>query len=594
MMRRWKMKTRCDLGGHLVTAILSAGLFFFAMVASAGAAGGPPALIVEDELIVQHKAGAPEAKVQDALHGQGALVDDEISPLRIKKIRVPAHAREKVRAALAKNPHFTFVESNHIAEPTITPNDSLFSSQWHLPKIAAPQGWDITTGSIASIIAVADSGVDSLHPDLAGKLVPGYNFYANTTDTRDVYGHGTWVAGAAAALSNNGSGVSGVSWGSAIMPIVITSSTGYSTYYAMAQAITYAADNGVRIINLSFAGTSASATLQNAVTYAWNKGTLVFASAGNYATSTPYYPAACEHAVAVTATTSADALAGFSNFGAWVDIAAPGASIYTTARGGGYASVSGTSFSSPIAAGLGALILSVNPNLTNAQVVEILRQNADDLGTAGFDPLFGYGRINVYKSLSAARSYIPKPDTEAPAVSLTSPVNGASVGGTTTVSVAANDAVGVTQVELYVDGALYAADATGPYGFSWDTTKYSDGVHTLYALAHDGAGNIGQSAEIAVTVYNPKDVTPPAVRIASPVQGATVGRRVVVDAGASDNVGVVRTELRIDGVLMTTASGGSLSYSWNAFKATPGSHTVTVKAFDGAGNSSTASTVVYK
>ncbi|MBT1077344.1 S8 family serine peptidase, partial [Geobacter grbiciae] len=188
-----------------------------------------------------------------------------------------------------------------------------------------------------------------------------------------------------------------------------------------------AADHGVRIINLSYGGSTTSSTLQNAVNYAWNKGAIVFASAANYNTSTPYYPAACTNAVSVSATDANDAKASFSNYGPTIDIAAPGVSILTTANGGGYASVSGTSFSSPIAAGLGALILSVNPTLTNAQVVDIITRNADDIGTPGFDQYFGYGRINVLKSLTAAQSAVPVSDATAPTASITSPTNSSTV-----------------------------------------------------------------------------------------------------------------------------------------------------------------------
>ncbi|EHP83704.1 peptidase S8 and S53 subtilisin kexin sedolisin, partial [Geobacter metallireducens RCH3] len=196
---------------------------------------------------------------------------EEIAPIRVKRIKVPAAARAKVKAALAKNPHVTFVEENYLAEQTMVPNDPSYASQWHLPKIAAPAGWDISTGSSSVDIAILDSGVDPSHPDLAGKLLPGFNFVFNNTDTHDVTGHGTKVAGSAGAMGNNGAGVAGVAWQNQIMPLVIADSTGYATYSRMASAITYAADHGVRIINLSYGGSTSSSTLQNAVNYAWNK-----------------------------------------------------------------------------------------------------------------------------------------------------------------------------------------------------------------------------------------------------------------------------------------------------------------------------------
>lgn len=565
------------------------------LAAALAGAAPPPQKFVTDELLVQFKAGVHKAGSDTVLRGAGAQEADDIPQLRVKRIKVPAAARDKVKAALAKNPNVTFVEENFLAEPLVTPNDPSFASQWHLPKIAAPAGWDISTGSSSVDIAILDSGVDPGHPDLAGKLLPGFNFVTNTADTRDVTGHGTKVAGSAAAMANNGAGVAGVAWQNQIMPLVIADSTGYATYSRMASAITYAADRGVRIINLSYGGSTSSSTLQNAVNYAWSKGAIVFASASNYNTSTPYYPAACTNAVSVSATDANDAKASFSNYGATIDIAAPGVSILTTANGGGYASVSGTSFSSPIAAGLGALILSVNPTLSNAQVVDIITQNADDIGAPGFDQYFGHGRINVHRSLAAARNAVPVSDTTAPKAAITSPSSSSTVKGVTTVAVAASDDTSVAKVELRIDGAPLATAATAPFSFAWDTTTVADGTHTLEAVAYDGAGNIGQSGGVAVKVANAVDTIAPTVAITSPANGAKVGTSTTIAIAASDNVGVSRIELYLDGKLATSKTGiSSLSYIWNTRKIAAGAHTILSKAFDAAGNVATTSITVYK
>jgi len=277
------------------------------------------------------------------------------------------------------------------------------------------------------------------------------------------------VAGTAAAISNNIAGVAGVAWGNPIMPLVVLNSDNWGSYYDVARAITFAADNGIRVINISLGGSSSSSTMQNAINYAWTKGTLVFASAMNNAASTPNYPAACEHVVAVSATTSSDTRASFSNYGAWIDIAAPGVSILTTNRGGGYGYWSGTSFSSPIAAGLAGLIISANPDLTNTQLVEIITQNADDLGDPGFDQYYGYGRVNACASLVAAIGTAPEPEPEPditdPLVSIASPDEGSNVSSSITVSVSATDNVGVDSVELYIDGAFFGTSATNPHNF---------------------------------------------------------------------------------------------------------------------------------
>jgi thermitase len=565
----------------------------FAMTATAWG-DNVAAPCVADELLVQTKAGVAKEKFEAVLGMLGATTVEEIPQISVKKIKVPPQALEKVKAALAKHPHVKFVEQNYLARSGSIPNDPSYPSQWHLPKIAAPSGWDISTGSNVIDIAIIDSGVDPSHPDLAAKLLQGYNFLTGNTDTHDVLGHGTAVAGAAAALGNNSVGVAGIAWQNAIVPLVVLDATDYASYSNIASAICYAADHGVRIVNVSIGGSSSSSTLQNAVNYAWNKGTMIFASAMNNSSGTPYYPAACANVVAVSATTSSDTLAGFSNFGSWITVSAPGANIYTTNNGGGYGAWNGTSFSSPITAGLAALILSVNPTLSNAQVVDIIEKNADDLGAAGFDQYFGYGRINVYKSLVAAQTIAPQTDTTAPAASVTSPANGDTVLGAVQVNVMATDNVGVAKVELYINGNLFAVDSTTPYGFYWDTTQVADSAYDLYAVAYDAAGNVGQSSHISVSVNNIPDTAPPQVSIISPASGSKVGSKATVRAAASDNKGVTGMELYIDNSLKAKVNSGSLTWNWNTNKIAAGAHAITTKAYDAAGNVGTASLTVYK
>lgn len=547
-----------------------------------GSASSAP--YVADELLLQTRAGVLKAKIDEVLAGLNATQVEEILPIRIKRIKVPPRALEMILAALARCPHVKFVEKNYLVKAESIPNDGYYSSQWHLPKISAPTAWDISTGSSSVKIAIADTGVDPTHPDLASKLLTGYNFVQGNTDTHDVYGHGTLVAGSAAALSNNSVGVAGVAWSNPIVPLVVADSNGYATYSSLANSITYAADHGIRIINLSFGGTMSSVTLQNAIDYAWNKGTIVFASAGNSANSTPQYPAACNHVVAVTATTSTDSLASFSSYGNWVTVSAPGKSILTTSNGGGYSYASGTSFSAPITAGLGALILSVNPNLTATQVVDIIKQGVDDKWTTGFDQYFGYGRINVYRSLTLAKNTVTQVDDTAPVTSITSPANGASVSGTVNVDVTATDNVGVTRVELFVNGTLLSTDTTAPYSFSWDTTAAGSGNYSLQAIAYDAAGNSGPSGQVAVTVSIAADGAAPVTSITSPANGATVSGTVNVDVSATDNVGVTRVELFVNGALLSTDTAAPYSFSWNTNGAKSGTNYLEAVAYDAAGN----------
>lgn len=576
------------------TRALLAGIFcLFLTVQSWGDDMATP--FVEDELLIQHKVGVPESEIHQMLSDNSAVTVDEIQQLRVKRVKVPANALEKVKAALSRNSHVSFVENNYLAEGSAIPNDPQYPSQWHLQKISASQGWDITPGLNSVTIAIIDSGADPAHPDLSAKLVAGYNFLGANMDTHDVLGHGTAVAGTAGAITNDSIGVAGLAWMNSIMPLVVLDSTNYASYANIAQAITYAADRGVRVMNISIGGSSSSSTLQNAVNYAWNKGAVIFASAMNNSTSTPYYPAACTNVVAVSATTSSDALASFSNYGNWIGLSAPGTSILTTTNGGGYGTWQGTSFSSPLAAGLAALVLSVDPSLTNAQVVQLMEQNSDDLGTPGYDPYFGYGRINAYKTLFAATSTAPQKDTTPPSVSIVSPSSGAALSGSAVVNVSAADNVAVSYVSLYINGSLYGTDNTGPYSFVWDTTKHANGSYNLAAYAYDAAGNVGTASPVTVSVTNVADTVPPSVNITSPANGSTVGKKVTVKATASDNKGVSRIELWVDGALKNTVtSGTSLSWNWNTVSVAKGTHTITVKAYDAAGNTGTSSIAVNK
>ena len=190
---------------------------------------------VEDELLIQFKAGVSHEKVREAIAGTEATEDGEIPQIRVKKIKVPPQALEKVKAALKNHPHINFVENNPLARGGAVPNDPSYASQWHLSKISSSQAWDISTGSASVDIAVIDSGVDPAHPDLAGKLIPGYNFLLGNSDTHDVLGHGTAVAGTAGAISNNAKGVSGVAWQNQIMPLVVLDATDYASYSNIAR-----------------------------------------------------------------------------------------------------------------------------------------------------------------------------------------------------------------------------------------------------------------------------------------------------------------------------------------------------------------------
>lgn len=433
-----------------------------------------------------------------------------IREIGVRSVVVPKGRRDEIIKALQSDPSVEYVEPDYVASINLVPNDPYYSTyQWHLPKIGAPAAWDVATGQTNVRIAVIDSGVDPSTPDLSGRLLGnGYDFVNFDNDPRDDNGHGTAVAGTAAASGNNGQGVAGVAWGVSILPIKAMGADGNGSYSAIASGINYAATNGARIINLSLGGTSSSRTLQDAVKFAWRQGAVVIAAAGNNGTTNPVYPAAYTECVAVSAINSSDTITSWSSRGSYVDICAPGENITTTGTNGTYVSISGTSFSSPIVAGVAALAASINPLLNNTNIVALLKSTADDLGTSGIDTLYGSGRVNAAKVVAGAiptpsptPSPTPAPDTIAPVTAVTNPKNGTIITRSSNVSVtvSSTDNVGVTRTELLINGVLRAFSSSGSLSFNWNTSKLARGTYTLQSKAFDSAGNSASSPVVSVT-----------------------------------------------------------------------------------------------
>ena len=518
----------------------------------------------------------------------GVRAADQLPATGVLVLALPEQADEAAFAhALSVRDDVEFAELDRIIAPAdITPNDPWFGSwEWYLTKIGAPAAWSTTTGRKDIVIAILDTGIDATHPDLQAKLVPGWNIYNNNSDTSDVYGHGTVVAGTAAASSNNGQGVASVAWDCPIMPIRISALDGTATYSAMASGLTWAADHGARVANLSYKA-SGSATVTSAASYFQNKGGVVVSAAGNQGTfdSTADNP----NILTVSATDANDVLAVWSNTGNNIDLAAPGA-VFTTYQGGTYGSTSGTSVSAPIVAGAAALVFSANPALSGSQVRDILKQSADDLGAAGWDSSYGWGRVNVARAVSMATGPGTS-DTVAPTVNFASPINGATVSGAAVVTVSASDNVAVSLVSLSIDGVSAGTATAAPYTFTWNTNTVPNGQHSLAATAKDSSGNTA-SVYLSVLVDNVVDMQSPVITITSPKDASKVTSNVSVTVTASDNVGVSKVELYVDGNLQAASTSAPFNTKWNTTKATRGAHTLFCKAYDRAGNAGVSQVV---
>jgi thermitase len=472
-----------------------------------------------NRILIQPRAGLSAenlAKILNVHQGRGR----RIGKSNLHVVDLPNGSANAVAKILERHPQLKMVELDRVVLSNALPNDPYLGSEWHLNKVGAPAAWDSASAMGDGVkIAILDSGVDPIHPDLVGNLIAGYNFMDGNADTRDTCGHGTAVAGTAAAVSNNSSGVASIAGKAKIMPVKIAaynSSAGgcYAYYSTVASGINFAADNGARVINVSYVGIAASQAVLNAAQYAKGKGSLVFASAGNNGRDEGLIPTTAM--VIVSATDENDNLASWSSYGSFVTISAPGTSIWTTNNGGGYGQWNGTSFASPLTAGVAALMMSASPSVDNLTIESLLYSTSTDRGAAGRDTYFGYGRVNAAAAVQAAAARVVKADTQAPTTAITSPAAGATVSGLVAVDLSATDNVGVVRADLKVNGTVVATDTSAPFGFSWDSAGIANGMATLTVLAYDAAGNAGVSPALTVNVANAvKAVTPNWTRCAS-------------------------------------------------------------------------------
>lgn len=303
------------------------------------------------------------------------------------------------------------------------PNDPGFPSQYGLHNLGQSVGgvtgnpdsdvdafeaWSLQPGANSITIAVLDAGISHQHPDLMHKLLTGYNATGQGTidDTDDTYNsHGTHVAGIAAAETNNGEGMTGMSWGSPIMPVKIANLLGFTSDVWLSEGLVWAADNEARVAVISFGLDSGSDLLHAAIQYATAQGVVVCASTGNTGALGVKYPAKYPETVAVAATDNQDRIAQFSTFGPEVSVAAPGVDVVSTWHSNGtptYEWQSGTSVACPLVGGIASLVISADPTLTPAEVKSILQSSSEDLGVPGFDPLYGHGRVNAHRAVGAA------------------------------------------------------------------------------------------------------------------------------------------------------------------------------------------------
>lgn len=543
---------------------------------------------VPDELLVQVLPGANGTDLAALFVQVGVEVIGTIPEIDTMVLRVPGGDLVSVGTTLAESGLIETVQKNYLLQASQTPNDPLFRDQAHFTQVDVPGAWDITVGTDEIIVAIVDTGVDTGHPDLRGRIIDGWNVFDENRNFSDVMGHGTSVAGIAAATSDNGVGVTGVTWDNPIIVVRATDSQGRASSRHIAAGILWAAGRGARVINTSFAPLWNNRVVQSAVTQVFNKGCVVVISAGNGGATTR--ATGYDEALFVGAIDRNNILAFFSNRGPFVDLVAPGIALKSTARGGDYELVTGTSFAAPLVTGVAALALSANPNLRPVTIMSAILDTAHDLGLPGTDATFAHGRLNAAAAVERAVNTTFEEDDTPPTVSVRRPTDGATLSGRYTVHVRATDRFGVADVVMLLDGVPQATDTRRGYRFVLDTNQFAAGQHDLSFIATDLAGNASTTQTVRVTFRSSRNGTSETatrVTFRSPSDRASVTGNVTIRATLGDADGLATVEWLVDGrsVFVSPVSGTSagVSYLWRTSEAASGTHTITITVTDADG-----------
>jgi thermitase len=484
-----------------------------------------------------------------------------------------------------------YFEPNVEFNAQFVPSDPFWSSQWGPQKIEADWAWNTTIGNKSILVAVVDTGIDYNHPDIAANYnASGFDWVNNDANPMDDNGHGTHCAGIIAAVTNNSLGIAGMAQVQIMAEKGLDANgTGYEDN--LASAIYDAVEKGARILSLSWGSDQDSQLIHEAIQYAYSQNVLIVGAGGNQAFDTKFYPAAYDEVIAVTATDQFDYPAFFSNYGSWIELSAPGVQILSTFPNDSYKQMDGTSMACPHVAGLGALVWSQFPNATRDWVRAQMRYTADDLGSPGFDPFYGYGRINARRAVEQVPPVHDvlildweSPNSIAPGdivyFNLTVLNFGSSDEQDVTAELFVNSNVQFTSIHL---GVL-------PAGSSWTTdliwNPQVEGIFnvTLYVVPVLGEAKIGNN-EVSEEILVQQMLS------LNPSEGPAGTRVVVTGVSFSPSSQVMLTfNDALVGFIVTDALG-SFDFTFNVPFSSAG--TQVVKAVDSAGiNASSEFTVV--
>ncbi|MFK7883544.1 MAG: S8 family serine peptidase [Phycisphaerales bacterium] len=516
---------------------------------------------------------AVEARMQAARDRLAPSLIEAFDDVDTHSFRLPAGwTEEEITAVLMATGDYEFVEPDWLVYPTdTTPNDPSYSNQWHHRSnyMNSVLAWDYVTGGSDIIVAVCDTGVLLTHADLAGSLLPGFNSSTNIAqadggDVNDsLNGHGTATGGCMAAIGNNGIGVAGMGWNFSLIPIKVSNrADGVASLSDILQGARWGSDNGAFVSNCSYGGANSSQTNSTGA-HIKAEGHLLTFSSGNDGIEDQINDR--PHVITVGASTTSNTRANFSNYGVGIDVIAPGVSIRTTQRSGGYGNSTGTSFAAPLTAGALALIKAANPSLTNDQVEQILYDTAIDVGTTGEDNFTGHGRVRVGEAVEAALigpSSVGLPFLEDFSSGILSNLWRDAVG---VVEVNQNaPGLGVDEYAMNLDtdesisSVAFRALLLGPLIGEVSFGVQHVGVEAGESLLIEYLDNIGNWNALNTVISDGQDTNSfERVRTALPLDGKHDGLRLRFTSQASDGL----DDWYIDDVLVAEFGGNELPWS---------------------------------
>jgi thermitase len=442
---------------------------------------------------------------RDAIIAQmGGVLLRWLPALHVAKVQLILPTNQQGRQAMlsqvSSQSAIAMIEADLMVEGVFDVNDPATldpTKSYTPPLLHLFPAWDYTTGSRDVVIAVLDSGITNAHPEFTDRILPGYDFINDDNDPEDDHGHGTHVAGIAAAAINNGIGMAGICGECSILPVKVLNKNNAGTWSGVAEGLVYAVDQGADIVVLSLGSKTKSQIIEEAVNYAIAHNVLIVAAAGNANSADNFYPAAFDGVLGVGATDKNDEKWILSNFGTQVDVVAPGDGIYSTFNNiadsaGGYAVLSGTSMATPHVAGLAGLLLTQNPTRTAAELLSLIETTATDLGQLGYDNQFGFGRIDALAALQAEETANVEPAMLSGVIWHDSDLNGLH-------DETEQQTLGGIQIAIYDENLVFVTSTTSNEAGYWTLNNLRPDAYTVRAEVPSGMMMTG-ATEIQVTL----------------------------------------------------------------------------------------------